>query len=201
MFIYREGDPSGTYLIPQTSHAWLAWQVAEHWGNRNFARPAPRAETLAAVLLHDSGWTESDGAPLLDEGGGRGHLTACRCRSIWRSGGRASPGPSSTAAIRASSSRLILPAWRTASSRTSSSEMTTTARALLRALVPRWSVSRNRGWRKCRSIGGMSRISTVPRERSIPGFSTPVTGFQSFCVRRCRRLSKYGRRILRAIPK
>lgn len=69
MFIYREGDPSGTYLIPQTSHAWLAWQVAEHWGNRNFARPAPRAETLAAVLLHDSGWTESDGAPLLDEGG------------------------------------------------------------------------------------------------------------------------------------
>ncbi len=69
MFIHREGDQSGTYLIHQTSHAWLAWQVAEHWGNRNFARPAPRAETLAAVLLHDSGWTESDAAPLLDDRG------------------------------------------------------------------------------------------------------------------------------------
>ncbi len=69
MFIHREDDPSGTYLIPQTSHAWLAWQVAEHWGNRNFARPAPRAETLAAVLLHDGGWAESDAAPTLDDQG------------------------------------------------------------------------------------------------------------------------------------
>lgn len=67
MFLYRENDPSGTYLIPQTSHAWLAWQVAEHWGNRSFARPAPRAETLAAILLHDGGWNEYDGAPTLDE--------------------------------------------------------------------------------------------------------------------------------------
>lgn len=69
MFLHREGDPAGTYLIPQTSHSWLAWQVAEHWGNRSFVRPAPRAETLAAVLLHDGGWSDSDSAPSLDEDG------------------------------------------------------------------------------------------------------------------------------------
>jgi hypothetical protein len=88
MFVFREDDATGTYLIPQVSHAWLAWQVAEHWGNRLFARPAPRAETLAAILLHDGGWAEFDGAPSLDEDGRprtfdrmpvSGHL------SIWRS--------------------------------------------------------------------------------------------------------------------
>lgn len=66
MFIYREGDPSGTYLIPQVSHAWLAWQVALHWGNRRFARPAPLSETLSAVLLHDGGWSEFDESLTLD---------------------------------------------------------------------------------------------------------------------------------------
>lgn len=69
MFIHREGDPAGSYLISQVSHAWLAWQVAEHWGNRSFSRPAPRAETLAAVLLHDGGWTDFDAAPTLDDSG------------------------------------------------------------------------------------------------------------------------------------
>jgi hypothetical protein len=69
VFIHREDDPSGSYLIPQVSHAWLAWQVAEHWGNRSFSRPAPRAETLAAILLHDGGWSESDAAPTLDDNG------------------------------------------------------------------------------------------------------------------------------------
>ncbi len=69
MFLYREGDPTGTYLISQNSHAWLAWQIAEHWGNRSFARPAPQAEALAAVLLHDCGWTEFDEKPTVDENG------------------------------------------------------------------------------------------------------------------------------------
>ena len=69
MFVYHENDPSGSYLIPQTSHAWLAWQVASHWGNRGFARPSPRAETLAAVLLHDGGWSETDDSPGLDSDG------------------------------------------------------------------------------------------------------------------------------------
>jgi hypothetical protein len=69
MFLYREHDPSGALLIPQASHAWLAWQLASHWGNRRFARPAPRPETLAAVLLHDSGWVEFDTQPSIDTTG------------------------------------------------------------------------------------------------------------------------------------
>lgn len=69
MFLHREHDPSGALLIPQSSHAWLAWQLSSHWGNRRFVRPAPRAEVLAAVLLHDSGWTEFDTDPGVDSSG------------------------------------------------------------------------------------------------------------------------------------
>src|SRR5512136_384781 len=69
MFLYDEGDASGTLAISQASHAWLAWQVAEHWGNRRFARPTPRAEVLAAILAHDSGWTEFDLDPGIDDDG------------------------------------------------------------------------------------------------------------------------------------
>ena len=70
MFLHRERESSGALLIPQSSHAWLAWQLASHWGNRRFVRPAPRAEVLAAVLLHDSGWTEFDTDPGIDSTGG-----------------------------------------------------------------------------------------------------------------------------------
>lgn len=37
--------------VPSAARAFLAWQLAGHWGNRRFLRPAPRAEVLAAVLL------------------------------------------------------------------------------------------------------------------------------------------------------
>lgn len=69
MFLYSGGDPKRTLAISQVSHAWLAWQLAEHWGNRRFSRPLPRAEVLAAVMLHDSGWTEFDVAPGIDSKG------------------------------------------------------------------------------------------------------------------------------------
>lgn len=69
MFLHDTGDPSRTIAIPQASHAWLAWQLAEHWGNRRFNRPLPRAEVLAAVMLHDSGWTEFDPEPGIDPRG------------------------------------------------------------------------------------------------------------------------------------
>jgi hypothetical protein len=45
----------------------MAWQIADHWGNRLFLRPAPRAEVLAAVLLHDAGWSEFDRSPGVDD--------------------------------------------------------------------------------------------------------------------------------------
>ena len=69
MFLYDESDATGTLSIAQASHAWLAWQVAEHWGNRRFARPAPRAEVLAAIFVHDVGWTEFDVDPGVDDDG------------------------------------------------------------------------------------------------------------------------------------
>jgi len=69
VLIFTEPSRSGVVLVPQVSHAWLAWQIAQHWGNRRFLRPAPRAETLAAVLLHDSGWTGHDADPSCDDNG------------------------------------------------------------------------------------------------------------------------------------
>jgi hypothetical protein len=68
MFLYAEDGASGPIVISQASHAWLAWQIAQHWGNRGFVRPAPRSEVLAAILLHDVGWTEFDMDPGVDEG-------------------------------------------------------------------------------------------------------------------------------------
>ncbi len=88
MFVYREDSPSGCVLIPQVSHAWLAWQLAEHWGNRGFARPAPQAEVLAAVLLHDSAFPEFDESPGLDEKGRirtLGRIPVDRHLELWRS--------------------------------------------------------------------------------------------------------------------
>ncbi len=69
MFLYREDAVSGAWAISQASHSWMAWQLACHWGNRRFPRPAPWAEVAAAVLLHDGGWTEYDTAPGIDSDG------------------------------------------------------------------------------------------------------------------------------------
>jgi hypothetical protein len=69
VFLYGDDGASGAIAIPQASHAWMAWQVAEHWGNRRFARPAPRTEVLAAIFLHDVGWTEFDDSPGIDDDG------------------------------------------------------------------------------------------------------------------------------------
>ena len=86
MFLHRTDGAS--YLIPQVSHAWLAWQIASHWGNRAFSRPAPRAEVLAAVLLHDGGWSEADAHPELDADGRPltfDRMPSARRLEIWRS--------------------------------------------------------------------------------------------------------------------
>jgi hypothetical protein len=69
MFLHVQDGSSGPVAISQASHAWLAWQVAQHWGNRRFVRPAPRSEVLAAILLHDVGWTEFDMDPGVDTDG------------------------------------------------------------------------------------------------------------------------------------
>lgn len=88
MFLFTEPGTRGAVLISQTSHSWLAWQLADHWGNRRFPAPSPRAEVLAAVLLHDGGWTAFDAEPGVD---GRGRprtfdrMPPIEHLAIWRS--------------------------------------------------------------------------------------------------------------------
>lgn len=69
MFLRADDRSPAPLAIAQTSHAWMAFQLASHWGNRRFRRPSPRAEVLAAVLLHDAGWTDFDLGPGVDEDG------------------------------------------------------------------------------------------------------------------------------------
>lgn len=53
-------------LIRQTDHAALAGIFAEHWGNADFARPAPRDPLIAAAIHHDDGWLTWEAAPRVD---------------------------------------------------------------------------------------------------------------------------------------
>jgi len=80
-------DSAHWLIIPQASHAFLAMQVALHWGNRAAERPSPKAECLAGVLLHDSGWDRYDAAPEPD-GQGRpkafDRMPPARHLEIWR---------------------------------------------------------------------------------------------------------------------
>ncbi len=63
MILHPYGD--GVVAVAQSAHAFLAFQLADHWGNRLTPRPSPRAEVLAAVLLHDAGWDGSEVPPRL----------------------------------------------------------------------------------------------------------------------------------------
>jgi len=67
MILYPAGD--GWIAIRQSAHALISFQLAEHWGNRTTPRPAPRAEVLAAVLLHDAGWDGREETPRLAPSG------------------------------------------------------------------------------------------------------------------------------------
>jgi hypothetical protein len=80
---------AGAIIVPQSAHALLAFQLADHWGNRATPRPAPRAEVLAAVLLHDTGWDDHeeplrlgpDGVPLAFD-----TWPPAEHEAIWRAG-------------------------------------------------------------------------------------------------------------------
>ena len=63
MILHPYGN--GLVAFSQSAHAFLAFQLAEHWGNRLTPRPSPRAEVLAAVLLHDAGWDGREELPRL----------------------------------------------------------------------------------------------------------------------------------------
>lgn len=58
--------PNGQVLcINQPTHALMAAQFVYHWGNADFARPTPHAETMLAVAQHDNGWYEWELRPRL----------------------------------------------------------------------------------------------------------------------------------------
>jgi hypothetical protein len=50
-------------LVTQPDHAAFAGALAEHWGNDQFAVPAPREALICAAAHHDDGWLELDGRP------------------------------------------------------------------------------------------------------------------------------------------
>jgi hypothetical protein len=58
-------DPGGCLAVLQSAHALMAFQMADHWGNRSTPRPSPRADVLAAVMLHDTGWDGREEPPRL----------------------------------------------------------------------------------------------------------------------------------------
>jgi hypothetical protein len=63
--ITRPHANAGLLCINQTSHALMAAEFCRHWGNRDFAAPAPYAPVLAGIAQHDNGWYEWELAPLL----------------------------------------------------------------------------------------------------------------------------------------
>ncbi|MGE5608375.1 MAG: DUF3891 family protein [Bacillota bacterium] len=55
------------YLIPQNEHARLSGQLAAHYGNAQFEKPEPAAETVRAASIHDGGWPIHDERPTLNK--------------------------------------------------------------------------------------------------------------------------------------
>jgi len=65
----RREDDGEFLLIAQHDHALLAGQLAEHFGNAQFATPEPRESTVRGVSLHDCGWPLHDNEPTLNKNG------------------------------------------------------------------------------------------------------------------------------------
>jgi hypothetical protein len=62
--------PNGQWLcINQTSHALMAMEFCRHWGNGDFAKPAPYDVVMSAIAQHDNGWYEWEAAPEVDDHG------------------------------------------------------------------------------------------------------------------------------------
>ena len=56
-------------LVQQTDHAKVAGLLAAHWGNGQFAQPAPYESMVLAADQHEFGWWEWEARPTLtDEG-------------------------------------------------------------------------------------------------------------------------------------
>ena len=62
----RRAHGSDYLLITQHDHALIAGELAESFGNDNFASPIPREQALLGVSLHDCGWPLHDDEPTLN---------------------------------------------------------------------------------------------------------------------------------------
>ncbi|NOZ27598.1 MAG: DUF3891 family protein [Chloroflexi bacterium] len=60
--LIRETE-TGLTVITQPGHAWVAAQLAAHWGNETFARPEPWPDVILAIAIHDNGWTTWETLP------------------------------------------------------------------------------------------------------------------------------------------
>lgn len=58
--------PADTVAVPGPAVAFLAYQLADRWGNRRTPRPSPRSDVLAALLAQGTFGTHPGGVPALD---------------------------------------------------------------------------------------------------------------------------------------
>ena len=68
--LHRE-DPAGLIVISQPVHAWIAAQLARHWGNTAFGLFAPWEEVCLGAEQHDIGMTAWEREPTLNPETGR----------------------------------------------------------------------------------------------------------------------------------
>ena len=62
--IVRKSPAGSLTLIGQTDHSRFVGQLAAHWGNRDFATPAPYDSVVRAATYHDYGWLQYETRPL-----------------------------------------------------------------------------------------------------------------------------------------
>lgn len=70
--LYRTID-NNRICITQPTHAWVAGQLAQVWGNERFGSIAPRAAVCLGAEQHDIGWTPWEMAPTLNPDTGYPH--------------------------------------------------------------------------------------------------------------------------------
>ena len=69
--IIRETGNGDSVMMGQTDHSRFVGQLAAHWGNADFAAPAPCESVVRAAMFHDYGWLRYETSPLLDAKTGR----------------------------------------------------------------------------------------------------------------------------------
>jgi len=64
--IIHSASNGGLTLVTQTDHSNLVGELAAHWGNDQFAAPAPYDSVVRAAVFHDYGWLRYETKPLLN---------------------------------------------------------------------------------------------------------------------------------------